>query len=98
MEEHTPGVAPSVAKIFLPLILSNLHKLGTKRDTTKELEMSSKDIYLLYQSISWNAYLSYLLPFSSKGGLKHMRWSNTFAIDSTCEGPLTGWVIELLNY
>jgi len=35
---------PSVAKVLLPRIFSNLHNLGTERGTTKELDMNSIDI------------------------------------------------------
>jgi len=37
------------AKVLLPLIFSNLHDFGSKRDTTKEHETNSIDIYSIYR-------------------------------------------------
>ena len=68
---------PSVARVFLPLILSNHHKFETKSDTTKEYEMNSIDVCSINQLDS--TFLSFPLPLSSNRGLKNTRGSNTFA-------------------
>jgi len=42
-------VVPSVAKVLLAPIFSNLHDLGMERDLTIELEMNSADIRSIYR-------------------------------------------------
>jgi len=62
---------PSVAKVLLPLILSNLQNLRTERYNKRA--PNEFDRCSLYLSNWQMLFLSYLLPFSSKRGLKQDR-------------------------
>jgi len=43
------GVVPSVAKVLLPIIFSNVHNLETKRDSTEDQRMDSLDICYIFR-------------------------------------------------
>jgi len=90
--ELQPLRVPSVAKVLLPLVFSDLHNnLGTNRDTITEHGMISIHVCSIHR-LDRMLFCRISFRFQVRG-VKHIRGSNNFATNSTSPSTIctTPW-------